>query len=300
MEQEREAAGHLRKELDGLRITMREFEAEREVSMVEAKLRADGEMEALRREISTLEAERESLSSDVAHLKNALGVREENISSLKRTLEEERLTSRRINEDLRQTEVECDLQIQHAQSLEHQLAAGSEWEKELQVVRQQLTIVMGERDELKSDMTHMTNANHQREHTISSLRENLQTQKAEVAAMREELQIAQEELQAARATAASGSRSSVQDEEMRINFKVITTENDQLKADIMHLKNANNERQDTISKLREEAKTLKQDLSFAKEASVHPASVHQASVHQASMTSGADARRFPTRLNEGR
>lgn len=243
-------------------------EAESEISHLKS------EVESLQRQLASQQhsslagrAESEQLLSDIAAVRTGISQRDETISNLKQTLGNERESVGLFQQEVVSLKRELEQAgIQFAQNsaqddeiqklltdIMHLKSAGdqreqtiaslrealdeqrrqmkSERQEEVQETRRQLFIVEGERDQLSSEIAEIRYASSQHEQAISGLKLSLEEERR---LKQEEILILQREFQQ------QPPQTSAQDNEIRI-----------LRSDIMHLKSACDQREQTISSLRD-------------------------------------------------
>lgn len=182
----------------------------------------------LQQQLDTVEDRHKATIKDVIHLKKANSTREETIRDLRVQLA-----------DLRE---ECD-QLQY--DVANARSANSESSG------QQLASITSERDQLRLDLQHMRNANSAREATVQELRMS----RDEIAAERD-----QHQRDIAHLKKANSEREATV-KTLRGQLVDFGAERDQLLADAQHLKNANEMLRQAESKLREDVRSVRQDMS---------------------------------------
>jgi chromosome segregation ATPase len=294
----------LKAERDGLVSEvshLKHVDNEREGVIASLRRTLDDERDALRRSLEevdrlqaswrSLENERESLLVDVQHLKSALSQRDQQITNLRESHNEERNAVRLLQIEVdtlkaahvedRSFEIrEAELLLQKESDIEALKRAGLErdqtisglrdaLEEERNIIRVlriegenlkanlggergreeelvlQLRELEYEKGILQTDVGAYQRAGDEKDKSISSLRLNLDSEQGTQRLLREEVETMKARLELQMNV----------DRREGFDLKVVENERDQLKTDVIHLKNALKEREREIETVRYERKT---------------------------------------------
>jgi len=177
-------------EIEGVRRQLALVHAERDLA------RADvAQIETLRKRLTAVEGERDRLKSDASHLKSAIDQREQTVTSLRSSLEEERNSTRLLQRELGTVKAERDSGAMRGRERDGaQLAELEVLRRERDSLSSQLTPLRAERDQLSSDLGHLKNAMAQREQTIANLRQSVEEERRSIRLLQTEIDAAKKEL----------------------------------------------------------------------------------------------------------